>query len=224
MKSKYANFYYWENALNKEGIENVFAGTSVTKDSVFFHGAIVDCSHNSSAIRWVCFPDVKALIGFIYYAFVPTAFINLLTNKDEPFQMAAPLNELLSVMSESDECVNRELITSMREFEELIFKLWDMEMSECIVELKKIAELYEKSWNTQRDKFSYFRVFRSPVELGEYLVDCYSGYDDVDISDLEEQLEVSKDEWLRMCAEVYENDFMRKKFTELLNNRIKDMV
>jgi hypothetical protein len=224
MKSKYANFYYWENVIEKEGIEKVFAETLVTKDSVFFHGVIADCSDNSSVIRWICFPDVKALLGFIYYAFLPTAFINLLTNNDEPFQMAAPLNELLSVMSESDECVNRDLIPSMREFDELIYKLWDMERSECIVELKKMSELYEKAWNTRKDKFSYFRVFNSPVELGEYLVDSYSGYDDVDISDLEEQLEVSKDEWLKICAEVYENDFMRKKFADLLNNRVKDMV
>jgi len=41
---------------------------------------------------------------------------------------------------------------------------------------------------------------------------------------LEDQLGVSKEEWLNICGQVYDNDFMNRKFTEILNNKINDMM
>ncbi|HWQ88703.1 MAG TPA: hypothetical protein VN374_01870 [Desulfitobacteriaceae bacterium] len=66
--------------------------------------------------------------------------------------------------------------------------------------------------------------FKTPLELGHYMVETYENSEEADIAILEEQLGVSKEEWLRICARVYEDEAMRSKFTEILNRRINDLL
>ena len=83
---------------------------------------------------------------------------------------------------------------------------------------------YNKRWNKDPELFSYIDVFKLPFELGKYMVALYENSEEADISMLEDQLGVTKGEWLNICSTVYENDFMKRKFTVILNNRITDTL
>lgn len=56
------------------------------------------------------------------------------------------------------------------------------------------------------------------------MINSYENSEETDISVLEDQLGVTKEEWLNICSTVYENYFMKRKFIEILNNRINDTL
>lgn len=221
LKSKYDNFYYWENIIKKDKSDNPFADDPITEESVFFHGVIINC-HGESYESWLHFPNVEALLGFLQYVFVPTAFFTFLSGEVDIIIPQANLDELLDIMADSKKCSKQELIPQMREFSSRFEDLWNCDYDKCLNELKKFSQDFNEHWNRGYELFSYFNVFKSPYELGKYLVDSYENSEEVNITWLEDKLEVSKEEWLRICSTVYENDFMKRKFTEILNNRMKD--
>ncbi|MFZ3129788.1 MAG: hypothetical protein WA125_01490 [Desulfosporosinus sp.] len=222
MKSKYDNYYYWENIVKKYKGVNPFANDSITEESVFFHGVIINC-HGGSYERWLHFPNNEALLGFLNYIFMSMAFVSFLSNETE-LLMQGDLDEMLDIMTDSEKCSQKDLIPEMREFSSQIRELWNCDGENCFDELKKFMVNYNERWNKDLEIFSYIEVFKSPFELGKYMVDTYEKSKEADISMLEDQLGVSKGEWLKICSTVYENDFMKRKFTEILNNRIKDML
>ena len=221
LKSKYDNYYYWENIVKKDKSENPFASEPITEESVFFHGVIVNC-HGQSYERWLHFPNNDALFGFLNYIFVSMAFFAFLSKETE-FLVQGNLDEMLDIMTDSEKCNRKDLIPKMREFSSQIRELLNCDGVKCFDELKMFLENYNERWNKDLELFSYFDVFKSPFELGKYMVDSYENSEETDISMLEDQLGVTKGEWLNICSTVYENDFMKRKFTEILNNRINDM-
>ncbi len=222
LKSKYDNYYYWENIIKKSKGINPFANDPITEKSVFFHGVIINCNGGSYE-RWLHFPDNEALLGFLNYIFMSMAFFSFLSNETEVF-MQGDLDEMLDIMTDSEKCSQKNLIPEMREFSSQIRELWNYKGENCFEELKKFMVDYNERWNKDLVLFSYIDVFRSPFELGKYMVETYEKSKEADISMLEDQLGVSKGDWLQICSTVYENEFMKRKFTEILNNRIKDML
>lgn len=222
MKSKYDNNYYWENIVRKDKNDNPFAIEPITRESVFFHGVVINC-HGESYERWLHFPNDKALLGFVNYVFAPMAFFAFLSNESELLNQG-DLDDILDLMSDSEKCSQKNLIPEMKEFSSRLRELWNCDGEKCFDELKKFLMDYNERWNKELELFSYIEAFKSPLELGKYMVDSYENSEETDISMLEDQLGVTKGEWLNICSTVYENDFMKRKFTEILNNRIKDML
>lgn len=222
LKSRYDNNYYWENIAKKGKCDNPFAADPMTEESVFFHGVITNC-HGDSYERWLHLPNIHALLGFLNYVFVPMAFYAFLS-KERELLIQANLDEMLDIMTDSEKCSEKDLIPEMREFSTQIRDLWNCGGEKCFDELKKFLTGYNERWSKHLELFSYFNIFKAPYELGKYLVDAYEKSEMVDISMLEDQLGVSKREWLNICNTVYENDFMKRKFIEILNNRIKDTL
>ncbi len=58
--------------------------------------------------------------------------------------------------------------------------------------------------------------------LGKNLFEAYDEIDDE--ARMEEQLGVSKTQWLEICENVFDNEFTNKRFTDILNNRIVDLI
>ena len=222
MENKYANSYYWENLIKKDKEGIPFPNKPITEDSVFYHGVITNC-HGDCYEQWLHFPNGDALLSFLYYVFFPKAFFAFLSNQSELLSHGN-LDELLDTMKDSEKCNKKDLIPQMREFSYQLKKLWNYDTESGLEKLNKLSKNYEEQWNRSLELFSYFNVFRTPSELGQYMVDSYENSEMVDISMLEDQLGVTKGEWHNICSTVYENDFMIRKFTEILNNRIKDTL
>lgn len=222
MKNKYDDYYYWENIIKKDKSDNPFAGDPITEESLFFHGVIINC-HGESYENWLHFPNIKALLGFLQYVFVPTAFYAFLSN-DTVLLVQGNLDEMLDIMTDSEKFSKKELIPQMRKFSRQLRELWNYDSDKCIDKLKKFSVEYSDRWSSGDELFSYFNVFKSPIELGKYIVESYENSEEADITMFKDQLELSKAEWLSICDQVYENDFMKRKFTEILNNRLKDML
>jgi len=172
IKSKYDNYYYWENVVNKDRFDNPFADDPITEESLFFHGVAIDC-HGECYERWLHFPYIEASLGFLNYIFLPMAFYAFLSNGSELLTQGN-LDEMLDIMSDSETCSQKDLIPQMRESSKQLGEIWNCCDSEkWFGELKKFSAHYNEHWNQGHELFSYLDVFKSPTEIGKFLVETY---------------------------------------------------
>lgn len=225
-KNKYDSYFFWNQLFIKHNgdIASMFSKQSITRESVFFHGVIVNCNNTNPKDMWLYFPDIKAMLGFIKYIYMPTVFFTFLGNEDEIVCPDTDSKNLIEYMKSYDECNDKRMFTEMMRHIEKIDDITNVEENNLFDEIILYAKSFEGLCNKRLDKFAYFNVFQSPSEVGEYIINSYKDDENVSVEDIENQLGVGAEEWLNICNNVYNNNFMNRKFTEILNNRIMDML
>jgi hypothetical protein len=220
---KYKQYFFWENALtnNEEVWKNSFRNMPLTHDSRFINTVIVDCNNSIMEDNWVYYPSAEALLGFIHHVFLPTAFALILFSESGEFiTPMATVKELLDLAEEVNEDKNRASVALMRKQDAELESIWSMEAEEMWAKLYDFSQGFNQEWGKNTDVFFYFNIFKTPTEIGEYLVAEYEKDQMLDY--FEEESELTKEEWFSTCEGVYENDFLRLKFIDILNNRTKD--
>ncbi|MDF2593003.1 MAG: hypothetical protein K0S75_2469 [Clostridia bacterium] len=219
---KYRQYYFWESILknNEEVWKNSFRNLPLNYNSKFINTVIVDCNNGVMEDNWVYYPNVEALLGFIHHVFLPTAFALILF--PEPGEFITPMataKELLDSAEEMAEEKNRDTIAIMRDHDAELHSIWDMDEEEMWRSLHHFSQRFNEIWGKSNDVFFYFTIFNTPMEIGEYLIEEYDKDDMLDY--FEDESGMSKEEWMDTCNGVYENDFLRLKFIDILNNRAK---
>ncbi|AOY74700.1 hypothetical protein [Clostridium formicaceticum] len=223
----YNSYYYWENLIKKDEntLKNAFKDMPLTKESVFLHHVIVNC-YGESYDGWIYFPNSKALLGFLQYIYLPIAY-NTIFLGERHGELAFPMctvEGLLEMAREGTKTVNKEYIPIMEKQLMDLKTLWQLDDKECIDSLKEFGEALNDCWSSRNDIFFYFNIFDSPIEVGQYIMKTYEEDEMVDLERIEEHLGVKREEWLDICRNLFENEFMKRKFVEILNNRIEDMI
>jgi hypothetical protein len=219
---KYKQYFFWENVLtnNEEVWKNSFRNMPLTYESRFINTVIVDCNNSIMEDNWVYYPSAEALLGFIHHVFLPTAFALILFSESGEFiTPMATVKELLDLAEEVNEDKNRDCVALMRKQDEELENIWNMEGENMWVKLYDFSQVFNQVWGKNTDVFFYFNIFKTPIDVGEYLVAEYEKDEMLDY--FEEESGLAKEEWFNTCNEVYENDFMRLKFMDILNNRAK---
>jgi len=222
---KYRQYYFWENVLknNEEAWKNSFRNMPLTHNSKFVNTVVVDCNNGVMEDNWVYYPSADALLGFIHHVFLPTAFaLILFTESGEFVTPMATAKELLDSVEGMNEDKNRVLIDIMRKQEAELESIWYADADEIWDRLCKFSLEFNQIWSKGMDVFFYYNIFNTPMEVGEYLVKEYEKDQMLDY--FEDESGMSKEEWLNTCRGVYENDFLRVKFLDILNNRTKDII
>lgn len=223
MASKFNSFYYWDNLIeNEEKITNGnFKNFTPKKDSIYAHCAIIDCdgdNYNS----WVCYPNVKSLIGFFQYVFLPTAYhIKIVGNTIEEIGIARiPIDYMLKHAIENRLIKDEVMLENMKESYFGLANLWEFDENESFHEFKKYILDFNKKWLTGENVFFYFNIFKDPIDIKEKTLEVYGKFDDLNI---ENRIGMRKEQWIKMCNDSYENDLTRKFFVNKLNDSIKDI-
>lgn len=222
---KYKHYYFWESILknNEEVWKNSFRNMPLSRSSKFINTVIVDCNNNVMEDNWVYYPNAEALLGFVHHVFLPTAFALVLFSEEGEFVTPmATAKDLLDSAEEIGEEKNRGLLPIMRKHDAELAAMWDLEEEELWRALRSFAEGFNEIWGRNTEVFFYFNIFNTPMELGEHLVEEYEKDQMLDY--FEEESGLTKEEWMDMCNVVYENDFSRMKFLDILNNRAKDII
>jgi hypothetical protein len=155
--------------------------------------------------------------------FLPTAFALILF--PEPGEFITPMatvKELLDSADEIDDDKNLDLIAAMRNHDAELHSIWDLDEDEIWRSLHHFSQRFNEIWGKSTDLFFYFNIFSTPMEIGEYLIEEYEKEEMLDY--FEDESGMTKEEWMDTCEGVYENDFMRLKFMDILNNRVEDIL
>ena len=105
---------------------------------------------------------------------------------------------------------------------ERLNSLWKLSEEEILQELKKFQKEISEVWRCELSYFTYFEIYENPIEIFETNI---KDYEEAGVLEqLEEALGMSKDDWLDTCRKTYESEFMKRKFIDILNNRLGRLV
>jgi hypothetical protein len=98
--------------------------------------------------------------------------------------------------------------------------LWDDDNHTCLEKLKNWTIGFNEDWEETRGVSWSFQVFASPKEVAHFIIETYE--EDLGIESLEDDIGLSKSEFIQLASDdIYQNDFMKRKFTDILTNRLK---
>ena len=211
----YNNPFYWQNRIDKNNLIK-----PITKESIFCYEVFIDCS-GDSIVRWSCYPDAKAMLGYIQHIVMPTIYFSHFVSRAEGVFITPDCTtyEIIKALKESTRYeVDSEKLEIAKKQDDLLMDLWKFRDEEIIEKLKEFQREVIEVWRSELSYFTYFEIYESPLKIYEAVA---KDYEDMGaIVQLEEALGMSKDDWYNTCMMTYESKFMQRKFIDILNNRL----
>lgn len=210
---KYNSHHYWENMLikDKDVWKSYIADTVTPQKAIFINTSIIDYRRRTLDNNWACHEDIKSLLGFMQYVYLPLAF----------FYIINPENSALLIPMHSSDYFIQYIRNSSSDFakamEGFILELksyWDLEASECMKKIKNFCASFNAFWDKQ-EIILHAMVFSSTIEIAEQLIST-NEFKEV----LEEDIGMTLNQLFGMCRNFYYDTFLQRNFVSILNNKI----
>lgn len=216
MIEKYYKKNYWSKLLEKEEVLEPFPNCPITKNTFFINLVYVNTNNNDIIDEWLMFPNNDALIGYLEYIWFPITFVSITNITNEIIiPEVTDTASIINILKDSKNIANKEYITYMENVDEL---LNNVIYSNNYSNLLELEEYFKKSFSKELDKFSYFKVFNSPLELGKFI------FKEVDPENINIELKKvngkSYDEWINICENVEHSLDNGKEFITLINEAL----
>lgn len=224
MRQNYNSFKYWESIINENKTirGHMFMQAPPKEKSVYIHTLIFSKKNGIDNI-YTYFPDVKVMLGYIQYSFLQEAFYKWINGKDKVVTKIpyVPLEKIISNGLKKGS-ISRAEANKMLDFNNKISKMWELPKDRIIPELMKFARSFNKTWFGDNKEFLYLKVFKSPDEVGEFVVNSslITGDDNI----FKERLGVTVNEWRCICKDAIKNDTMGERFKEILQKNLTQII
>ncbi|MFD0829394.1 hypothetical protein ACT8ZR_27860 [Neobacillus sp. M.A.Huq-85] len=221
-QSKYSIADYWRNKirLEEELWGCLFENQPITQNSVIINPVILNSYSDQSENAWAVYPNPQSVHGFLKFIYLPTAFIGVINPEMEyQYYFEEDLGELLDEFK--DEYPDQiKLITKMEEIYFALNNSWDDQNYLCMEKIKQWSRSFNEDWLKLNGTAFSFHVFSSPEDAAKYIIQVYE--EDLGIDFLENDLGITKNDLLSITSqEIFQNAFMRRRFTDILTNRLK---
>lgn len=212
---KYNNHYFWEYVLSngKDVFRGYFKEPTISTKGIFINSTVVDYGRNTLDNDWAFYPDIKSLLGFIQYVYIPQTFFYILnkTNKDIYVPICSS-EKFIEYMEE--EHFNSQYTESMKETILELSSCWDTDDDLCLHKIIKFCQNFNSIWNKD-EFFLHLGIFTDAQNIAEHIIKN-EGFIEI----LEEDFGISMNEFFKMCESFYEDKFMQKIFLQFLNNKV----
>lgn len=169
------------------------------------------------------FPDVKVLLGYIQYSFLQEAFYKWIHGKKRmitkiPYQSVEEIVEDgLKVGLITDEIAKAMLNNYNR-----VKRMWELPKDRILLELMKFTREFNKNWFGNSKEFLYMKIFKTPVELGNFVVEstmitgdeCY----------FKNKVGVSIDEWIDICKNAIKDRKIGDCFKKIVQKNLTEIL
>ena len=220
MRENYNSFNYWENVINENKTirGHMFMQKPPTEKSIYFHTLIFD---NKSGINniWGYCPNIRGLIGYLQYSFLQEAFYKWIYGQ-EKLITRIPHLKVDKIASEAERLnkISKEVSINMKNDYEFLNNLWSMPYNKSEIELRKFVLDFNKKWIGDNKEFLYIKVFKTPEELGEFVISSML------ITSTEKELEnrigMTIDEWRDICKFAIKDFIKGEKFRRILLKKL----
>jgi hypothetical protein len=218
----YDHWLYWENQLLKhdKNWKLLYSETSMTEESCFLH--LFFMRENKKELDyWVMLPNEYAAIGFLKYIFLPITF------KDWLFRElgyglfppdGVPMETVFQLLEQKGHTKALSDFALMRNHLARLDTIWDMPDDEIYAEIADLGRDIFGSYADDVHTLFYFNLLRTPEEVSDDVVSCYKYTLNDDL--FEEQMGLTIEEWKNVTAQVNDSEFMKRRFVDILNNRL----
>lgn len=207
----YNSVYYWKNFLEKD------KEFGIKPDSFIVNFTIVNQSTNDIYHDWLSFPEEKALLGYIKYVVLPSGYYSRLFGeiKGQIFIDADNYDGVIDLLENNNVKQASELARCFKDDYTLLDK---MEEKFDFKALKEFCNNFSANLDYHNIVFSRVELYANIKDVGQSLVREYE--ENGMIEELEEQMELSKEEIIRMFTHIEKNIFMLRRVNEFLKSKM----
>ncbi len=224
MRQNYNSFDYWKELIseNKTIRGHMLMNRMPTDKSLYIH-TLIFCRQNGLNNIWGYLPDDRALIGYIQYSFLPEAFY-IWINSREGRVSEVPIKPVEQVISDGERSkkITKEEAQKMRHQVAIVKKCWDLPKNKLILELKKFARDFNRTWYGDSSEFLYLKIFQKPEELGEFVLD--SSYMSKSKEAIDKESKADIEVWLDLCRRATTNKQAGEKFRSILQKNLTEVI
>ena len=224
MRQNYNSFDYWKELIseNRTIRGHMLMNKLPTDKSLYIH-TLIFCRENGLNNIWGYLPDVKALIGYIQYSYLPDAFYIWINSKNGSVS-TIPIKSVEQVISdgERNNKITKEEAEKMRNHVIMIKKCWDLPKNKLILELKKFVRDFNRTWYGDSSEFLYLKIFEKPEELGKFVLE--SSYMSSSEDELKEKTNEDTTTWLEMCKKATTNKKSGEQFRRILQKNLTEVI
>lgn len=224
VRQNYNSFDYWKELIseNRTIRGHMLMNKLPTDKSLYIH-TLIFCRENGLNNIWGYLPDVKALIGYIQYSFLPEAFYIWINSKNGSVS-TIPIKSVEQVISdgERNNKITKEEAEKMRNHVIMIKKCWDLPKNKLILELKKFVRDFNRTWYGDSSEFLYLKIFEKPEELGKFVLE--SSYMSSSEDELKEKTNEDTTTWLEMCKKATTNKKSGEQFRRILQKNLTEVI
>lgn len=189
-----------------------------TEKSIYFHTLIFGNKNGINNIWGYC-PNIRGLIGYLQYSFLQEAFYKWIYGQ-EKLVTKIPHLKVDKIAREGEKLnkISKEVSINMKNDYEFLNSLWGMSSDKSEIQLRKFVVDFNKKWIGDNKEFIYIKVFKTPEELGEFVIKSML------ITSTEKELEnsigMTIDEWRNVCKFAINNLIKGETFREVLLKKI----
>lgn len=224
MRQQYDSFRYWEEVIreNKTIRGHMFMHELPTKKTLYIHTLIFSRNNGIDNI-YAYFPDVKSLLGYIQYSFLQEAFYKWIYCKnsvaiDVP---SIPADEIIK-NGYNEGLITKETYKTMMDNYNRVKNMWNLSKDRVLTELMKFAREFNKTWLGNNKEFLYMKIFKTPVELGEFVVESTMLTNSE--KEFEDKVGVSIERWSEICKNVNKSEGFNEEFRKILKKNLSEVI
>ena len=192
-----------------------------TKKTLYIH-TIIFSRNNGIDNIYAYFPDVKSLLGYIQYSFLQEAFYKWIYCKkgmviDIP---SIPVDEII-LNGYNDGMITKETYKTMMDNYNRVKNMWSLSREDILTELPKFAREFNKTWFGTNKEFLYMKIFKTPVELGEFVVESTMLTNSE--NEFKDKVGVSIEKWAEICKNVNKDKKVNEEFRKILKRNLSEV-
>jgi len=202
--------------------EKIFKEVNISEKTPFFH-TVIFTRNNGMEILWSPCNDIKALIGYIQYAFLPQAFYFWIEGGDKKISKYPILTaEKIIINGEKSGRLSNNEAALMKSQVDFIKRLWGMPRYSALKELKSFSVSFNNTWFGNSNGFMYLQVFENAEEMGKFVVDTNKQTSSE--KSFQESTGLNEDEWINLCKRINDDKESQRKFLDILYNVLNHVV
>lgn len=224
MRQNYNSFKYWENLIseNKTIRGHMLMEKLPTEKSLYFH-SLIFCKESGLSNIWGYVPDASAMLGYIQYSFLQEAFYTWINSKTQSVtHIPSKTVEQIIKDGEKSNKITKLEADNMRKQISMINKCWDLPKNKIIVELKRFIREFNKTWYGDSSEFLYLKIFETPQELGEFVLQ--SSYMSTSKDEFKSTTSEDIETWENICSNATKDKVNGQKFKDVLQKNLTEII
>ncbi|GAA0078196.1 hypothetical protein UT300005_25740 [Clostridium sp. CTA-5] len=223
MQEKYNSFKFWENIISKNTTirGHMFMQKPPTEKSFYFHTLIFNKTAGVSSV-WGYVPNAKSLLGYFQYSFLQEAFFYWINGNRKSLTNVPSLTvEAIIKDGENLKRINKDMAIKMKRDYEKLKKMWNVPISKIEMDVKKFIREFNNNWSGDSTRFLYLRVFKTPEELGDFVVS--TSLITSTKEEIEDKIGVSLEEWKNICKNGEKDKIKGEQFRGILLKKLTEV-
>ncbi|MDD5795154.1 hypothetical protein ACTNDG_02040 [Clostridium sp. HCP1S3_B4] len=224
MKQNYNSFKFWETAINENKTirGHMFMETPPKEKSLYIHTLIFSKKNGIDNI-YAYFPDAKVLLGYLQHSFLQEAFYKWIYGKNSVVTKipSLPVDKIISDGYKKGR-ISKETANSMNTYYNKLNKMWDLPKDRIVGELIKFAREFNKTWFGDNTEFLYIKIFKTPKEVGEFVVNATLVTTSVE--NFKRKIGVDIDEWKKICEKANKDEAFGEKFRKIIRKNLSEIL